>query len=69
MSPEIWKVACNQTIEQCNSKLWHELRYARITASKVYEVARCKTSPGSLIESITGDLQVRETEAMRRGQT
>lgn len=35
----------------------------------VYEVARCKTSPGSLIETITGALQVKESEAMKCGKT
>lgn len=35
----------------------------------IYEVARCKTSPGSLIESIVRGLQIQETEAMKRRKT
>lgn len=61
--------ACQTTKQQCDSKIWNELQYARITASRLYEVARCKTSPGSLIETITGGLQIKETEAMKRGKT
>lgn len=62
------KEACEATKDQCNSKLWHELRYGRLTASRIYEAARCKTAEGSLVESLTGRLQIRETEAMKRGK-
>lgn len=68
MTEESCEKALKLTVEQCDSKIWHELRYARITASKIYEVAHCKTAPGSLIEQITGGLQVRESKAMIRGK-
>ncbi|KAL1487911.1 hypothetical protein ABEB36_015296 [Hypothenemus hampei] len=31
-----------KTVEQNNSSLWFQLRYARITASKIYDAAHCK---------------------------
>ena len=34
--------ASKDTIDQSDCKLWKELRYGRITASKVYEIAHCK---------------------------
>ncbi|GBP98266.1 hypothetical protein EVAR_98948_1 [Eumeta japonica] len=33
-----------ETREQHKSKLWYELRYGRVTASRAYEFSRCKTS-------------------------
>ncbi|RVE51656.1 hypothetical protein evm_003628 [Chilo suppressalis] len=59
---------CKQTIEQANSPLWHEMRYGRITASKAYEVAHCKTLNGSLVESILGGKSIKDTTAMKRGR-
>ncbi|XP_046971061.1 uncharacterized protein LOC124538103 [Vanessa cardui] len=39
------------TREQSKSALWFELRYGRITASKAFEVSRCKTSsPDGIFE-------------------
>lgn len=55
-----------ETREQSASKLWQEMRYARITASKVYEVVKCKTLSGSLVETILG-ANIFQTEAMSRG--
>lgn len=54
------------TREQSASKLWQEMRYARITASKVYEVVKCKTLSGSLVETILG-AKIFQTKAMSRG--
>ncbi|RVE45127.1 hypothetical protein evm_010236 [Chilo suppressalis] len=55
------------TVCQASSPLWHELRYCRITASKVHEAAHCKTPDGALIEQIFG-ASVPETLAMKRGK-
>lgn len=57
----------NLTREQNKSSAWYELRYARITASKAYEVTRCKTADGSLIAIIMG-AKVPDTIAMKRGR-
>lgn len=72
---------CKQTmsIDQCNkiaqetklqsdSKLWMELRYDRITASRIYETAHCKTERGTLVEQIIGASKIVETKAMLRGK-
>ncbi|CAG5020930.1 unnamed protein product [Parnassius apollo] len=55
------------TVCQASSPLWHELRYCRITASKVHEAAHCKTPDGALIEQIFG-ASVPETLSMKRGK-
>ncbi|RVE54321.1 hypothetical protein evm_001148 [Chilo suppressalis] len=34
---------------QAESNLWHELRFAKITASKAYEVSRCQRCDGALV--------------------
>ncbi|XP_037977958.2 uncharacterized protein LOC119691090 isoform X1 [Plutella xylostella] len=56
------------TVAQSNCSLWHELRYARITASKAYEAAHCKTLHGSLMEAIMGASKLKDTDAMKRGR-
>lgn len=55
------------TRDQCQTSLWYELRYGRITASRAYEVSRCKTVDGSLVASIMGGKTV-DTPAMKRGR-
>lgn len=56
------------TQNQSESKLWNELRYGRITASRLYEMAHCKTKNGSLVEQVIGNLNIRDTKAMERGR-
>ncbi|GLV46147.1 hypothetical protein CBL_02863 [Carabus blaptoides fortunei] len=46
--------AAHDTQGQYKSPLWFELRYARITASKAYEVANYKTASGALVDLIMG---------------
>ncbi|KAF2890499.1 hypothetical protein ILUMI_15673 [Ignelater luminosus] len=55
------------TRTQSKSHLWYELRYGRITASKAYEVSRCKTTDGSLVAAIMG-AETPDTKAMKRGR-
>lgn len=59
--------AAQMTVGQSNCPLWHNLRYARITASKAHEAAHCQTMEGSLVESILGAKLV-ETKFLRRGR-
>lgn len=40
------------TMQQCQSPLWHKFRFARITASVFHESSRCKTD-GSLVQVVT----------------
>lgn len=38
------------TRDQSKNPLWYQMRYARITASKMYESSVCHTYSGSLVE-------------------
>lgn len=55
------------TRDQYKNSLWYELRYGRITASRVYEVSRCQKSDGSLISLIMGG-KIPDTPAVKRGR-
>nr|CAI5865985.1 unnamed protein product [Callosobruchus analis] len=57
------------TIEQADSPLWHELRYGRVTASKIFDAAHCQTEDGSLVENIMGAYSFKETVAIKRGKS
>lgn len=48
---------------QANSQEWFDLRFARVTASKSYEVSRCKTATGALTEAILDASTCKGTEA------
>jgi len=56
-----------ETREQHKSKLWYELRYGRVTASRAYEFSRCKTSDGTLMAVIMGG-KIPDTITMKRGR-
>ncbi|KAJ0178237.1 hypothetical protein K1T71_006060 [Dendrolimus kikuchii] len=68
MAEAVCKEAEQPTKQQSECAIWHELRYGRITASKFYEAAHCKTSNGSLVQQIIGASKVYETSAMTRGK-
>lgn len=42
------------TIEQADTKIWHELRIGRITASRIHEASRCTMTKGSLTDKFMG---------------
>nr|CAI5839137.1 unnamed protein product [Callosobruchus analis] len=42
MTESLCYEACQATVEQSQNTLWHQLRYGRITASRIYEASRCK---------------------------
>ncbi|XP_073941199.1 uncharacterized protein isoform X1 [Choristoneura fumiferana] len=56
-----------ETANQVNSKYWHYIRQGRLTASKLYEAAHCKTD-GTLVRQILGGYKVPETKAIKRGK-
>ncbi|KAF9808195.1 hypothetical protein SFRURICE_017347 [Spodoptera frugiperda] len=68
MHTKMCNEAAQATINQRDCPLWYELRYARITASKAYEAAHCKSFEGSLTETIMGASKLRDTDAMKRGR-
>ncbi|KAK9871582.1 hypothetical protein WA026_012963 [Henosepilachna vigintioctopunctata] len=43
-----------KTKGQHENSLWHELRYARVTASRAFEFSRSKISDGTLMSLIIG---------------
>lgn len=67
ITPEICDDAEKLTRDQGSSKLWHSLRFGRVTASIFYEFSRCKTPDGSLVQKIFGGKQFNATRAMKRG--
>lgn len=69
ISNELAEKAALDTKQQSRSYLWYQLRYGRITASHLYEAARCKTVDGVLVEKILGASKPFQSEAMQRGLT
>ena len=47
--------------------LWHHLRFDCVTASRLSEVAHCKTAGGFLVESILGAARFSGTKFTKRG--
>lgn len=50
---------------QSAMSLWHDLRFARITASKIFKASRCKTDDGSRRGNIWSESSRLETEARK----
>ena len=69
MSELICQEAVKETITQDENKLWHKLRYGRITASRAYETAHCHTLNGCLVEKILGAIKMKDSYAMKRGKS
>lgn len=68
METKLCENANKNTKQQSTSKLWFELRWGRITASKIHEAARCKTQNGYLVKKIIGCSKVYDTYFMKRGR-
>ena len=68
MSPRACQDVAQRTRDQANCALWHSLRFGRVTASKVYDIAHCQTPGGSLVMSVIGVSKLRDTAAMKRGR-
>ncbi|KAG5309968.1 SETMR methyltransferase, partial [Pseudoatta argentina] len=48
--------------------IWYSIRYDRVTASRLYEAAHCKTFNGTFVQQIIGASQIFESQAMQRGK-
>lgn len=57
-----------ETEEQAAKNQWYHVRFARITASKLFEVSRCNTHDGSLVGSLMGSRGFKGNAATLRGQ-
>ncbi|KAJ8667608.1 hypothetical protein QAD02_009271 [Eretmocerus hayati] len=68
MDPILCQELEEQTRNQSEDPLWEAVRYARVTASKLDEVAHCKTPEGSLCKQIIGVSKVHDTKYMKRGR-
>lgn len=68
MTKDLCSQAAVMTATQSNSVLWFDLRYARITASKIYDAAHCKKCDGSFVNQVLGVTKINATEAMARGK-
>lgn len=67
MTDESCMLVENQTRKQHKSLYWYEIRFGRITASKIYEAVKCKIE-GSLSETVLGASGSLVYEAITRGQ-
>lgn len=68
VDPQLIERVSKVSHTQSEDSLWFELRYGRITASKVYEMAVCKKSSGSLVNQIIGVAKKFNTLAINRGK-
>lgn len=48
--------------------MWFKLRYGRITASKIYELSRCKKGDGVLVKQILVNSKIKLTSVLERGK-
>lgn len=63
------KTVSHTTMDQSESNMWFELRYGRITASKLHEIAHCGKEDGVLVENILGTFKAfKDTKAISRGK-
>ncbi|XP_046404834.1 uncharacterized protein LOC124170180 [Ischnura elegans] len=67
MREDLCKMAEVETRKQALSSLWQELRYGRVTASKLHEVSHCQTLDGSLVTQVLGAIKLKPNFAMKRG--
>lgn len=58
----------NLTRKQVDSPIWHEMRFGRVTASKLHEFAHCKASDGTLVQSVIDVYKIKETKQIKRGR-
>ncbi|XP_030746033.1 uncharacterized protein LOC115874875 [Sitophilus oryzae] len=68
MNNSLCSEAEKKTRAESENPLWHELRFERITASKIFEFTHCKTPEGTFVESIIGAYKVRDNKFMKRGR-
>lgn len=68
MSEAICEEVNRRTIEQSDNLLWYELRYGRLTASKLHESAHCQTPDGTLVNEIIGASKLFNSPQMERGK-
>lgn len=67
ITSDIINTASKLSHTQSEDSLWFQLRYGRITASKVYEMSVCKKSNGSLVNQIIGAAKKFTSIATTRG--
>lgn len=65
--PKLLEIVEENTRAQSTCMLWFDLRYGRITASKLHEIAHCGTD-GSLANSILGVTKKYDNLFMKRGR-
>lgn len=68
MTESLCTEAEKKTRAQVGSPSWHELRFGRVSASKLFDFAHCKTADGTLVESIIGAYKIKDTKFMKRGR-
>ena len=67
MTSEVCKLREKQTVSQARSPLWHAMRFARVTASKAYNVYIVSLhSNSALLMSVIGATKMKDTAAMNK---
>ncbi|KAF4529812.1 hypothetical protein B566_EDAN018029 [Ephemera danica] len=64
---DLLKVA-KDTLLQYESVLWKELRFGRITASKLHEISHCHTPSGSTVKILLGVTKIKDNKYLQRGR-
>lgn len=67
MTDELCQKIAYDTKNQSSNSAWFELRYGRITASKIYDAVHTKATDGSFVNTVIGAHKVVQTKAMKRG--
>lgn len=67
LTDDLLKTIEEKSRNQSEAPYWFEMRYGRVTASKIFEVSRCTTPDGSLVSRILGLGSFKGNLATRRG--
>ncbi|KAF2879384.1 hypothetical protein ILUMI_26779 [Ignelater luminosus] len=67
MSNDLCQEAAKCTFLQAEDNSWHQMRFGRITASKLYTAAHYKTENASFVQQVRV-AKLRDTKAMKRGR-
>lgn len=68
MTSNLCQKIYTETLDQSAKAEWYYQRFARITASRLYEVSNCGTPDGLLVAALMGSRSFKGNKATKRGQ-